>query len=121
MCDEAIQQVFRAVVIWRICYVSKTLMHDGGSLLRLPTDNTSRPSFAVQYAAVSVPLNFQTSTNTDETLFRRILANPEHLLSNLIPSVTDTPYSLPIDLRVSSLTAATFARHLKACLFRRPS
>ena len=29
--------------------------------------------------------------------------------------------SLPIDLRVSSLSAATFARHLKACLFRRPS
>ena len=29
--------------------------------------------------------------------------------------------SLPIDLRVSSLSAATFARHLKACSFRRPS
>jgi len=29
--------------------------------------------------------------------------------------------SQPIDLRVSSLSAATFARHLKACLFCRPS
>jgi len=29
--------------------------------------------------------------------------------------------SLSIDLRVSSLSVATFARHLKACLFRRPS
>ena len=29
--------------------------------------------------------------------------------------------SLPIDLWVSSLFATTFARHLKACLFRRPS
>jgi len=29
--------------------------------------------------------------------------------------------SLPIDLRVPSLSAATFARHTKACLFRRPS
>ena len=29
--------------------------------------------------------------------------------------------SLPTDVRVSSLSAATFARHLKACLFHRPS
>jgi len=30
-------------------------------------------------------------------------------------------HHLLTDLRVSSLSAATFARHLKACLFRRPS
>jgi len=29
--------------------------------------------------------------------------------------------AIPIHLRVSSLSAATFARHLKACLFRLPS
>jgi len=43
------------------------------------------------------PLDLHTSTNTLQRqmkLFRRILANPEQLLSNLIAPLTDIPYNL---------------------------
>ena len=59
----------------------------------------------------------------------RITAGAKYLTKNTrmgvdctrIQAKSHLELAIPIDLRVSSLSAATFARHLKACLFSRPS
>ena len=93
MSTSVLQEVYRAIVIGKLCYASSawrgfTLADDWQHL-----DSFIRCSVCQGYCASDLDI-VGIIDQADEKLFQFVLTNPNHVLSSLLPDKTDRHYYL---------------------------
>jgi len=94
MCDEALQHVFRTVIISKICYASSAWWGFTSAADRQHLEAFLRRSTRSRLCPPEQTCLTELVEAADDSLFQRILSNDNHILSSLLPPKTNNHYSL---------------------------
>ena len=94
LCDEALQQVFRTVIISKISYASTAWWGFISAADRHHLEAFLRRSIQSRLCSPEHADLTQLVDAADDKLFQRILTNDNHILSSLLPPKSDSHYNL---------------------------
>ena len=112
MCDSALQTIFRSVVAAKLLYASSAWWGFTNATDRQRVDAFLRRCIRSGYCSSDLPTFGELCEAADQQLFGKILANPYHLLHNLLPPPAVAPLNYCLRPRSHSRQLPTHSGHL---------
>ena len=94
MNDEALRQVYKAVLIAKLLYASPAWWGYDGSTLKQRVEAFIRRGMRLGLYRADDPTTMQLTDNNDDNLFSSLLTNGHNVLKHLLPDRTNYQYNL---------------------------